>query len=1051
MLGLVIMMRKGVCIPVVMILLLLLLSTLQILLEDVAVDAQGIGGDPDATLYVDGTYKVTGHEVWRDVTVRSGARLLVMNGAVLETRSIHLEGTSSLEVRRAVLAIEDRSYASEVGIFGECDRFDLLGGSRVTISGTDGVYDVPHSRGGSARIDVVVYISAKVKGAIVEITGGNGLSPAVPMTVGDLDGDAFAGGDAEMSINVTAYDPVLLVQSSFIQIHGGDGGEAPDGQAATGNETGGHGGGFTRGGDVSGEVGSGGDARLTLRSRSVTVMDTYIELVGGGGGDAGDGGDADASQSGLGSGGGGYSGGEGVSNSAYNEAIRGGKVSEEVGTGGDTTVHFQGMTANIHRTTIKAAAGDGGDAGDGGTSHSNAGSGGGGYSGGGGGTIIHPGADGGLISGGVGSGGNALINVTMWSTLLLNASYLTSSGGTGGGAGDGGDATGLAGGGGGGYSGGGGGGEASPGRGGLGGNGGDGGDVDSDVGAGGDATVVLVSSYALVFDCDLSAFAGHGGDQGDAGESKESTDDGSKGGGGGAGYSGGGGAGTETTGTAYGNPGSGGDLVGHIGDGGDASVICYSPLPTITRSSSLFAHPGEPGSDGVEPPHDPLRGDSAHRSGSYGSTVLHIPMSRPLITWPQHGTLTYSLPVCRWVDVHDSTLHGPISAYLVEVDDYPTFDRVEFSITTTDPWAEVTDLSFGSYYLRVRAIYSEPPGHLGPESIINNFGFDNAPPTFHMFEPLYINERTETVVDLAPYITDVDTELENLTMTAGDPAVRNIDNLTMTLYFDEPSDIRWVKFSLSDGHTSKLFKLPVVVWDVNEPPEVVSIGGLPPPVTLQVDEWTVRWFEIELLDPDGDDMTMSLYSSWRGIRLFSNGTIRVTTKQERFGLFSARLEVEDKRRALTVAEITILINNVCDPPGPIEVYSPWNRSTHWELDSIPFTVKVNDPDLVWGEELWVTWTSNVTGQLMSIKTTDIASFHINDLPVGHHRITITVWDGTYKKETHLDIRVKEREIEHEPEERVTEEIPPYIIVLLIAMPLLGYYLGRRGVDHAREV
>ncbi len=1047
--GLVTLMRKGVCIPVVLILLLFLLSSLQILLEDVAVEAQGIGGDPDATLYVDGTYKVTGHEVWRDVTVRSGARLLVMNGAVLETRSIHLEGSSSLEVRRATLAISDRSYASEVGIFGECNRFDLLGGSRVTISGTDGVYDVPHSRGGKARIDVVVYISARVKGSTVEITGGNGLSPGYPMTVGDLGGDAFAGGDAEMSINVTAYDPVLEIKSSSIRVKGGDGGKAPDGQPPMAPETAGRGGGYTRGGDVSGTVGSGGDAELVLRARSLTVMDTLVELVGGKAGDAGDGGDIDPSQNFYGSGGGGYSGGDGGTRyHPSNAAGNGGNVSGEVGTGGDATALVRGMVATISRTTIDVTGGKGGDAGDGATSASNAGGGGGGYTGGGGGTISSPGGDGGNVHGDVGSGGDALINITLWSSVLLNASYLSSTGGAGGSAGDGGDALGPAGGGGGGYSGGGGGRQGTAGTDGSGSDGGDGGDVKRNLGAGGDATVVLVSYYALVFDCNLSAFAGHGGDQGDAGEGKEGTDDGPKGGGGGAGYSGGGGAGTETTGTAYGNPGSSGDLVGHIGDGGDASVICYSPLPTITRSSSLFAHPGEPGSDGVEPPYDPLCGDSAHRSGQYGSTVLHIPMSRPLITWPQHGTLTYSLPVCRWVDVHDSTLHGPISAYLVEVDDYPTFDRVEFSITTTDPWAEVTGLSFGSYYVRVRAIYSEPPGHLGPESIINNFGFDNAPPTFHMFEPLYINEMTETVVDLAPFITDVDTELENLTMTTGDPAVRNIENLTMTLYFDEPSDIRWVKFSLSDGYTSKLFKLPVVVWDVNEPPEVVSIGGLPPPVTLQVDEGTVRWFEIELLDPDGDDMTMSLYSSWRGIRLFSNGSIRVTTRQERFGQFHARLEVEDKRRAITVAEITILVNNVCDPPGPIEVYSPWNRSVHKELDSIPFTVKVNDPDLVWGEELWVTWTSNVTGQLMSIKTTDIASFHINDLPVGHHRITITVWDGTYKKETYLDIRVKEREIEHEPEERVAEEIPPYIIVLLIAMPLLGYYLGRKGVDHA---
>ncbi len=139
-----------------------------------------------------------------------------------------------------------------------------------------------------------------------------------------------------------------------------------------------------------------------------------------------------------------------------------------------------------------------------------------------------------------------------------------------------------------------------------------------------------------------------------------------------------------------------------------------------------------------------------------------------------------------------------------------------------------------------------------------------------------------------------------------------------------------------------------------------------------------------------------------------------------------------------------------DPPGNIEVYAPRNQSVHKELDSILFMVKVNDPDIIWGDVLWITWTSNISGQLMTTSTTDIATFYINDLPVGNHRITINVTDMEYVKTAYIDITVVERTTTQDPEPEGPGGIPPYIIVLLVIMPILGYYMGVRGVLYAKR-
>ena len=972
------------------------------------------------------------------------------DGAILETTFIQLEGTSILEVRSSALVLTNRSHCARVGIFGECNRFSILKGSSVTIQGPHGSYDLSTSAGVPAGINVTSHSKAAIVDSSIFITGGDGLSPSQPLTIWDLEGEEFSGGDAELNIQVLSTRPLIDVRVSTIRIAGGSGGKAPDGQEPLGLHDGGKGGGYTRGGDVSGRVSRGGDAYLSLSSGGIKINRSQIALVGGDGGDAGDGGGTHGNGTHGGGGGGGYSGGDGGSGRyTWNEAIPGGDVSGDVGAGGDAGVRVQGTSASIDLSIIHATGGNGGKAGHGAPTTSLAGGGGGGYAGGGGGTVTSPGGDGGTITGHVAKGGDAVINLTRLLYLSSYATDLAVLGGGGGNAGHGGEAQGPSGAGGGGYSGGGGGvfgaSELDPPEA----DGGDGGTVTGSVGSGGDAFIDIDSATVYVIASKVSARGGPGGTQGDAGVLGDAMD-GPIGGGGGAGYSGGGGAGRKANDETPGVPGAPGDIQGPVGDGGHARIIIDGTMPTVTASTNIDILGGSGGAKSVEPPMDPLWGETAHHATINGTEHLFIPMSEPLLTRPSGDDELHQLPLLRWTAVHDSTTNGAVMEYLVEVSKDQQFVYIWLSSRNPLPALALSDLPFGLYYWRVTAIYSEPSNQYGPTSFSRQFKFFNAAPVFKILDPLQVDERRETVLNLSRYITDPDTDRENITLDSESPAVLAIDNLSITVYFENPVDLVWIRFSLDDGYSTTTHRLPITVRNVNDPPVIVSIGGLTPPVTLVVEESSVQWFEVVVEDLDGDKPGLTMYSNWHGIYLTDDDTLCVRAQYERLGQFKARLEAVDILRASTFAEITIVVHNVDDPPGDIEVYAPKNQSVHKELDSIPFMVKVNDPDIIWGDVLSVTWSSNVSGQLMSISTTDIATFYINDLPVGSHRITINVTDKVSFKSTHIDIKVVERTTTSDPEPKVPEGIPTYIIVLLVIMPILGYYMGVKGVLYAKR-
>jgi hypothetical protein len=1030
------------------------MSSSQILLEDVAVSAAGLEPDRDSMLTVSSTYLIEDHQVWGSVLVYAGGRLIITNGGHLETGLIQLNTRSILEVRSGRLTIENHTYTDRVGIFGECDRFIVTHHSVVTIRGPDGVYELATSRGADAGIDVVAEYVVKVEASTIDITAGDGMSPPEPLTFDDLDGDRFAGGNAFLRLQVNSVNlmtSLMNLNMADISVTGGNGGDAPDGRSPALPGLGGRGGGLTRGGDVSGSVARGGDATLSLSSRYVNIRSVVGTIEGGRGGRAGDGGTVMPGDR-AGGGGGGYSGGDGAHADSPLPAIPGGAVSGRAGSGGDALVHLTpSENLNVTASAIMMRGGEGGAAGNGGSSHGKGGGGGGGYTGGGGGAYDgRNGASGGTVSGSVGRGGDAIANLSTELGLDLDGSGVFANAGNGGTSGNGGNVTFTGGGGGGGCSGGGGGaqGRDDGTRGGT--DGGHGGKIGGLVASGGDAFIDQTSFGETCLGSALKAHGGKGGDEGEVGAYTGSVEPDALGGAGAGGRSSGGGAGRGIGPAQDGRFGTGSTVSMNVGRGGDSRNWIVSDYPTISKDTAVVSKPGKGGEPLDHIPVHPLEGRAWSEDGNDGIRAIRIPMSLTYLIMPVHESAIFQLPLFTWVDLHDSTTNGNVTGYIVVVDNEEDFVSPDKLVEVRTNSALFTGLSFSVHYWYVRAVYENGNKTFGPPSYVHWFSFYNAPPRFHIIEPEAVYERQAATIDMSKHISDPDTPFENMTLYSDDERVIDIDGLDMTFYFERPSSMEWIRFSVSDEFSTKWFNLPIRVIDVNDPPVIVSIGEYEPPVVLEIMEGEIRMLEVVAEDRDNEVLTYTLLTSWQDMRLQSGNTIRIWARPGLLGDRTAKLLVEDERGLVTSTKLTIKVINRPDPPEKIEIFGPKDHSRHLQLDPITFTVKVTDPDIVWGDEVNVSWESDISGPLMTRRTGDVATFTTNSLPLGAHLITVTVDDGDHVEVSTLHVIVTERPPPPGIEETPDEGIPPLAIMMLVIMPLLGYYLGRKGVGYARE-
>jgi len=138
---------------------------------------------------------------------------------------------------------------------------------------------------------------------------------------------------------------------------------------------------------------------------------------------------------------------------------------------------------------------------------------------------------------------------------------------------------------------------------------------------------------------------------------------------------------------------------------------------------------------------------------------------------------------------------------------------------------------------------------------------------------------------------------------------------------------------------------------------------------------------------------------------------------------------------------------------------PQNHTIVEEGTNITFSVDVLDPDTALGQVLTVTWVSNVSGLIRTLTSDHALMFVTDQLPVGTHRVTVTVTDGHYVREAWLELTVTAKYVPPPPRPEEPSLLIGTtgiaIIVLVIVLVVVGVVLAvvmgrRRGAEEAEE-
>jgi len=623
-------------------------------------------------------------------------------------------------------------------------------------------------------------------------------------------------------------------------------------------------------------------------------------------------------------------------------------------------------------------AGDGGDAGQGGSSEAAGAGGGGGYSGGGGGSYYHgTGGFAGDVLGDVGRGGDASLELTA-QNVQIHGSAVTALGGGGGSAGDGGglsDEYPYNGGhGGGGYAGGGGGGEG-PGTGIYpGADGGAGGNVSNYVGAGGNATLAI-SADSIGSDSAFSLRGGSGGDAGVCGPCHGTW--GCVNGAGG--YSAGGSGANGNQGADEGKGGAAGMVKGHVGDGGGVAFRVDCTGECAIQTISLSAMPGTGGDGNASQGPDRESGKSAGRTTHDGAMALSIPVNiAPVI-----------LAVPPLTAMEDAAYRVEYEAYDVE------------TATGDLEWEGLTIPSFLDFDARTAVLFGTPgDDDIGQHTVSiavtdssglsahSNFTLEvinvNDPPVITTMHPRVC--RVEELFEVRYNATDPDPTGDVLTWSlTSDAAFLAIDPDTGRL---AGTPGRWddgaysVNVTVTDdggASHSDVFTLTVL-----EPWEDLNVSYAAIDVDLQEDGTEVLVLEYLFLDRQGENLTYTVTGGTNVTWTLVNGThLHIIPDADWSGTDTLTLYA-DNGHYRTDRPLRITVAEVNDPPRDITI--TFERRVFHEGREQRAWGDAYDPDVRSGDHLRFRWYVDGYDYIGSGQYIDLG------LTAGNHQVTLVVED-----------------------------------------------------------
>lgn len=280
------------------------------------------------------------------------------------------------------------------------------------------------------------------------------------------------------------------------------------------------------------------------------------------------------------------------------------------------------------------------------------------------------------------------------------------------------------------------------------------------------------------------------------------------------------------------------------------------------------------------------------------------------------------------------------------------------------------------------------------------------PPVFDPLDMIAMYEDRERTMNISEFLYDEDDPIEELIVEIenGDSYI-SLEGTLITLFYDDTGGEFEYTILVSDESTTVSQVLEVSVQEVNDPPEIVTVGGMVPvdgEVSVSLEEGNSTALVIKVIDEESNNFQYILVSDLEKAYIVGS-TLNVVTEVGEIGSYILQVSISDGEAAALV-KVVAEVSNRNDPVQDVAISEPINGTFLVEGTLITLKGYAFDPDFAFNQKLTYTWKSDLDGPLGTGKTLEDVN-----LTVGDHTINLLVSDGEYSGEANVTIRITKKD------------------------------------------
>jgi hypothetical protein len=230
----------------------------------------------------------------------------------------------------------------------------------------------------------------------------------------------------------------------------------------------------------------------------------------------------------------------------------------------------------------------------------------------------------------------------------------------------------------------------------------------------------------------------------------------------------------------------------------------------------------------------------------------------------------------------------------------------------------------------------------------------NDPPNLGDCPDLIVHFDSPYAFNYSPYITDVDNEFSELTLTCNDTVHSTVSGFSITYNYPVSmiNQSVLVILKISDGQRGDSELVKITITSDYPPIGVAEI----PDVTLNENETKLAVFDLDdyITDPDGDSLFMSYGYTHLNITIHNNHSVDISALGEWTGIENVTFRAQDPMGAIAEQTIMVTVLPVNDPPQIKQLPDLVVRYNHPYLFDLFWYISDSDNEI---EELTIS-TSN---------------------------------------------------------------------------------------------